>query len=151
MRIDIEPTLEVANDFDAQCIKMREIDALYVVRLANGDDYSTKFDLKSLDDFQPKRTVSEMMTSWRDNILRRIKIYTKALKYNQHPTQKKLNVDTGRTIRRYGETVPVMEYGDDPEELTDEQRKYFKSFIHELTEEKGSMELVKIILGQSNN
>jgi len=146
MTIDITPTLEVANDLDAQCIKMREIDALYVIRLRNGEDYTTKFDLKSLDEFQPNKKVSEMMASWRDNILRRIKIYTKALKYNQHPTQKKL-VDTGRTLKRYGETIPVMEYGDEPEELDDYDRKAFKKFIHDLTEEKGSMELVKIIVG----
>ena len=87
MKIDIQPNIEKASDLDSICIDARCIDALYVVRLADGSDYTTKFDNKSLEEFQTNKTVSEMLASWEENIILRYNTAMEAVKTRIHPTR----------------------------------------------------------------
>ena len=73
MKIDIDPIIEEGNKTDKICLEMRGLDAFYVIRLANGKDYTVKFESDRLAEFQPKETVSQMMAEWEENIQRRYK------------------------------------------------------------------------------
>jgi len=143
MEIDITPTTEAATELQETIISSRGIDCLYQVKLASGEPHTVQFDAKSLDEFQPKRTVSEMIQIWEDGIKDKIDTYTNALKINQHPTNKKW-VESGEFKWKYGSKVPVFIETDEPAELDDYDRKGFKLHIHRLNEQKGKMQFIKI-------
>ena len=142
MKIDLIPTIEQADERDRICIDMREIEALYVVRLANGEDFTTKFDKKELDEFQRSKTVTEMMNEWEENIIRRIAIIDEALKTNLHPTftfERNIMVD-------YGGDFPVWTGKTERLrcELTKEGRLSFMKDKAKLSKQLGKMSFIKI-------
>ena len=87
MKIDITPIIEVANELEAICLQYRNIDALYKFVYPNGEDLSTMFDAKSLSEFRPSITVSEMINIWEEGILRRYAEALEAVKTKLHPTE----------------------------------------------------------------
>jgi hypothetical protein len=142
MIIDVTPVIEAANDFDRTCIDMREIDALYVVRLANGKDFSVKWDLKELKTFLPKRTVSEMLKIWEEGLHRNLEIAKNSVETGLHPTW-----TTKSEIMR---TIGDMNFGtgkfeEVPKPLTNSQTVYFKFKIVKLEAELGKMVFVKLV------
>jgi hypothetical protein len=146
MKIDITPIVEKAGDFDSICLTSRHIEELYVVRTANGAQYSTKFDAKSLGDFQPSKTVSEMLKSWEENIIRRCEEATLALSTGLHPTrtfERDIMVTIEKKYVTYecstGETEIIRS------KIDSYERRHFKHLVKALTHQFGSMEFVKII------
>jgi len=142
MKIDITPTIEKADDFDALCIQDRKIDALYVVRLANGKRYTVKWDSNGLDGFLPKRTVSEMLKSWEETIKRRYETAKTALKTGKHPTftsEQKLFNMIGEHKVYTGETETV------PKKLDKYERAYFKREMADREKEFGELIFYKIV------
>jgi len=142
MNIDIQPTIEQANDLDAQILSTRGIEALYVVRLHSGEDYTTHFDKQSLAGFQPKRTVSEMMNSWEETFRRRHAEATATLKSGDHPT---------RTFEReiieqmQGFTRNTGRFETVKSKIDKYERAYYKSVVVDMTNCFGNLEFVKIV------
>ena len=145
MKIDINPVIEKANDIDYICLEMRGIDALYVVRLANGDNYSTKWDDKELAEFCPNRSVSEMLISWEETIKRRYTEAVKAYETGIHPTWKRnskvLHPITQIWTGKYMEVDYLM---------TKSECEGWKREAEKLTKEFGKLSLVKICKIEDN-
>jgi len=121
---------------------MRGIEALYVVRTANGVDYSTKFDKESLAEFVPKRTVSEMLKSWEETIKRRYDEAKLAVRSGYHPF---------RTFER--ETVLFTpsghEYKNGEIEIVRSkidryEKNHYRHVAEQLEQQFGAMQFVKI-------
>jgi hypothetical protein len=142
MRIDITPRIEEASDSYKTTIKFRGIDALYVVRLANGKDYTTKMSSKELEEFQPSKTVSEMISSWEANILRRYEIAKEALRTKLHPT---FTVEVKLYNEVSGHKFYTGETETQPKQLDQYEKANFKRQMKDLEMEFGTMEFVKII------
>jgi hypothetical protein len=142
MKIDITPIVEVAGHVDAICIEMREIEALYVVRLANGKDYTTKWDKKELESFQPSKTVSQMIKEWEDGIIRRYEIAKNALETGLHPTdtfERPIMIKTPHGFEYpSGKTERVRC------ELTSYEEKHFKREMVDREAEFGKMTFIEI-------
>jgi hypothetical protein len=122
---------------------MREIEALYVIRLSNGKDYSVKFDKKEMDSFQPNKTVSEVIKSWEDNIQRRYDEAVKAIETGLHPTAR-VNVPIMITLLHGGE-YPTGKYTSERKQLDVYEKRHFKKMIAELPNEFGLMQFIKIV------
>jgi hypothetical protein len=143
MKIDIEPIIEKADKFDRTCIDMREIEALYVVRLTNGKNYTVKWDKKEMDSFLPNRTVSEMLKSWEETILRRHSEAIEAVESGLHPT---------RTFERpiMVKTPSGFEY---PSKVTERvrsvldtyEKNHFRFVAKQLEKEFGKLSFIKIV------
>jgi hypothetical protein len=116
MKIDIDPILEKAEGFKRVVLETREIPRLYVVRLASGVDYSVEFDDKSIAEFQPNKTVSEMINSWEEGLQREYDMYCKAVETGIHPSwksQKKvLHPITGTWTGKCEEVDYIMNKGE---------------------------------------
>lgn len=142
MKIDIEPIIEKANDIDRIVINMREIEALYVVRLANGKDYTTKWAKKEMDTFCPNKTVSQMIQQWEEGILRRHAEAVEAVKTGLHPT-----FTTTRLVTYPNSDVPIYPHKTvtEPQQLDYYGKKNFKRVIQDLELEFGKMSFVKIV------
>lgn len=143
MKIDVEPKLIQDNSYWNGIIELRGIKALYFFELANGDRQTVMFDGKSLDEFQPNRTVSEMISIWEDNFVRLLEEATTALKTGLHPERKKM-VGTNQFTRKWGEEVEIMVESDEPDELDDYDIAYFKSVIKRVGPKLGSISFLKI-------
>jgi hypothetical protein len=142
MKIDVTPVIEQADETDAICIQMREIEALYVVRLANGKNHTTKFSKKELDEFQPSKTVSQMMDEWEKGIVKRHTIAKKAIESGLHPTN-----TFERPIMMVTPSGHEFNTGKSERircELNDYQREYYQKEILDREAEFGKMIFVKI-------
>lgn len=143
MTIDVQPVIEKANDLDAQVLKMREIEALYVVRLASGKDYSTHFDKKSLAEFQPNKTVSEMLESWEETFKRRHAEAVDTIKTGVHPfrtfERDIMAKYKGGGEYKTGETETV------PSKIDTYERRHFKYVIKDMEKCFGKLTFVKIV------
>ena len=145
MEIDIKPIIEEASHLDKIALHYREEDAFYLFRTFEGKDYSVKFTKQSLDEFQPNKTVSEMIQSWEANIDRRIKQIKKALKTGKHPYNKKwVESETEWTIR-YGKRVRKMVESDEYEDLNAVDIKSFNTSLNNLTKESGKISFIKLV------
>ena len=133
MKIDIEPTIEKAKGLNKLRIEFNELDALYVVRLANGEDYTVAWDKKGLEEFQPNANVSDMMKAWEEGILRTIKINKKAAETRNHPTWKTYFTDENG--KQHEKAYP----------LSDVSVNNFKKFVERDLKKVGKMELVKLV------
>lgn len=142
MKIDLIPTVEQADERDRICIDMRNIEALYVVRLANGENWTTKFSKKELDEFQPSKTVTEMMNEWEENIIRRIAIIDEALETNLHPTftfERKIEIEYKPGFPVWTGKTEIVRC-----ELTKEEQLSFMKDKAKLTKQLGKMSFIKI-------
>ncbi len=110
MKIDIEPIIEKANEVDKACIELREIACYYLVRLANGKEYSVKWDDKGLAEFQPNRTVSTMLKEWEEGIKRNHAVAVKALKTGLHPIWTTEKRDEFKRLTGKFEPTPLDQY-----------------------------------------
>lgn len=146
MEIDIKPTFEKAKGFDATCIESREIDALYVFRTFEGVDYTVKFDKKGLDEFQPNRTVSEVMKTWETNIDLRIKEIKKAIRTKKHPYLKKMVESETEFTYQYGTKRPKLIESDEYQDLHDSDIKSYKDSLDNLALQSGKISFIKISL-----
>lgn len=100
MIIDVKPTIMTASEHWSIIMRARGIDTLYKFVTSDGRDYSTHFDEKDFEDFQPKVKVSRYMNETIINFNRIIDLYETALKNNQHPTETSLkDGDTEETPR----------------------------------------------------
>ena len=142
MKIDIEPIIERANHIDRIVIDVREIEALYVVRLASGKDYTVKWEKKEMDTFCPNKTVSVMIQQWEEGILRRHAEAVEAVKTGLHPT-----FTVTRLVTHPNSVVPVYPHKTEsvPQQLDYYGKKNFKRVIKDLELEFGKMTFVKIV------
>ena len=142
MKIDIEPIIERANHIDRIVIDVREIEALYVVRLASGKDYTVKWDKKEMDTFCPNKTVSVMIQQWEEGILRRHAEAVEAVKTGLHPT-----FTTTRLVTHPNSEVPVYPHKTVtvPQQLDYYGKNNFKRVIKDLELEFGKMTFIKIV------
>lgn len=134
MIIDVQPTIEKAKGLEKIRMEMSELDVLYVVKLKNGEQFSTVFSKKSLNEFVPHQKASEMLKSWEQGILGQIKLCEKAIKTGKHPTWK-----TSKTNKVTGEKYLVAY------PLDDYSINNFKNRLEELKAKTGKMEFVKIV------
>jgi hypothetical protein len=146
MKIDLTPKLEQANDTDAICIKMRDIEALYVIRLANGKDYTTKFSKKELDEFQPNKTVSEMISIWEKGIKRRYDIAKNAIETGLHPhrTFERPIMISGTNIKGEVWEIPSGKTERVRSNIDSYEKRSFKREMNDREMEFGSMVFIKI-------
>jgi hypothetical protein len=145
MKIDITPTIEEGTEFDKIVMKGRDLEALYVFRTFENKEYTVKFDKNSIAEFQPNTTVSAMMTSWEENIDRRIKVIEKALRTKRHPYQKEMVVVPNEFEYRYGSKVPKMEEGKKKRKLEQREIDGFKTSLEILATEVGKLSFIKIV------
>ena len=143
MKIDIQPKERLATPLEKEIMEVRGLNALYVFMDKLGKEETVQFDNKSLEEFQRNKTVSEMITDWKENYERLYREYTEAVKTNIHPIwtcEKRemhpiTNTWTGKTLHNQ------------PLEMTREQKNYFKSEADRIKNEKmGEIEFVKIVL-----
>jgi hypothetical protein len=150
MKIDIQPNIRVANDFEKVILETRQIPAIYHVISSDGKQFSTMFDEKSLAEFLPSRNVSEVLTLWREGIQRQIDLYSNSIKNNIHPYW----TQATKTMVHYPQYAghPELEYRwngkyhEEPQKMTSEQKKFFKSEIERLSLISGEMTFEKVIL-----
>jgi ribosomal protein L31 len=142
MKIDINPVLRQTTPTEKIILEMRGILCLYVVLTHDGNEYSVQFDEKSLSEFCPSRTVSEMLKSWETGFKRQIAEYQKALKTNIHPYwthTAKVMIDKGKSWERWN-----GRYEEVPLEMDKSQRVFFQSEIDRLKAKSGPLTFVKI-------
>jgi hypothetical protein len=63
MIIDIEPKIQIGNPMQL-ILKMRDIDAFYVIKHENGDDFSVMFTNEEFKKFIPSSILSTQLLSW---------------------------------------------------------------------------------------
>ena len=140
MKIDIEPVIEKANELDRICMDMRGIDALYVIRYANGKDCTVKWSRAEIATFVPNSTVSEMIERWEQGTIDRYNEICKTLETGLHPTWTK--------------SVPVLDsrgnktgrYNTVPESIdTYHQRSGWERQKSQVAEQFGKLTFVKIV------
>jgi hypothetical protein len=136
MKIDVEPIVEKAEGIDVTILKLRNESSYYVIRLANGNNYTVKWTLKELEEFQPNKTVSEMIKSWEENILRRYEVAKTALETGLHPTRRLEVLDqfkrpTGEIVKK---PLDLYEKAGFKREMTDREKEF------------GSMKFIRIDL-----
>jgi len=142
MIIDVEPKLEKAKGLDRIRMKINELEALYVVRLANGSDFTVTWDEKGLNEFLPKETVSEAMKRWEEGIVRTIETNKKAAETGQHPTWTQ---PVYENVEYNGRVVDKKITGQKPYELSESSIESFKLFVERDTKKLGKMEFVKLV------
>jgi len=141
MIIDIEPIIIKANNFERTCIEMREIDALYEIRFANGGEFSTQWDKKSFDEFLPKKTISEMLTSWEETIKRRYDEAVNAIETGIHPTWERDEREYHPITKVWtGKMIGV------PYKLDKNQIQGWKRIAENLEKKLGKLIFVKIVV-----
>ena len=148
MKIDIKPKIKLASPLEKVILEMREIPALYAVYTSDGKEYSTQWDEKSLAEFCPNRTVSEMLKNWQDGFLSQIEQYKKAVETNTHPFW----TSTVKTMVHYPQYAghPELEYRwnnkyhEEPAEMTKAQNRFFQSEIKKFEAISGELTFVKI-------
>ena len=142
MKIDIEPIIEKADEYHRIILDVRGIEALYVVRLANGKDYTVEWEKKEMDTFCPKRTVSEMIQAWEESITRRHAEALEALRTGLHPTY-----TVTRLVTHPNSEVPVYPHKTEtvPQQLDYYGKRHFKAVAKSLEAEFGKMTFVKIV------
>jgi len=141
MKIDVEPKIEAAKGLDKLRMEMSGIDALYVIRLSNGQDYTVVWESEELDKFQPNKTVSEMMKSWEEGILRGIEVNKKAAETGKHPTWKQAVYED---VEKHGRIVKEQ-VGWEAYKLSESSIKSFELFVKRDLKKVGKMELVKLV------
>jgi uncharacterized Fe-S center protein len=143
MKIDIQPVIETADKTDRICIDMREIEALYVIRLASGINYTSKFSKKELDEFCPNKTVSEMIQAWEESILRRHAEAVEAVATGLHPTwtfERPIMAVTPN-----GFEYPTKQTETVRSQLDRNGKANYRREARTLAEEMGKMTFVKIV------
>jgi len=138
MKIDVTPTEYQSNDYYETIIKSRGIPELYVVQTQSGENYTVLWEKKDLDEFQPKRTVSEMMKSWEETLQRR---YDEAFKMVQTKRHLTLKVWSTRNVPH--EYIPGRMVEEDYE--TNEFRRLDK---YDIAHQKHQMEKLLPKLGK---
>ena len=141
MIIDCEPIIEVATGINRVAIDIREIGALYVARLANGEDYSTTFDAKELVLFQPKKTVSEMLKSWEDGLQREYETAINAVETGIHPYWKAQRKVMDPVFKHYW----TGKYEECDYILNEDGIKSFKNIAERLSKKLGKLTFHKLI------
>ena len=131
MKIDIQPKVERATGIDLIAIDHMNAGPTYVVRTANNEDYTVHFCEDSLDKFQPRRTVSEMMEIWEEGLKRQLKEAEKVVKTGNHPTWTNSVWDGDKLI------------GYEPYKLSD--TTIYQKKIVELKKKIGKMKFVMLV------
>ena len=150
MEIDIKPKLRLANEREKTILEMREIPALYNVLTSDGKEFSVMWDDKSLAEFCPSRTVSEMLKSWQQGFIDKIELYKKSVELNIHPWW----TVTKKTMVHYPQYAghPELEYRwngkyhEAPYEMTKAQNRFFQSEIKKFEAINGELTFEKIVL-----
>lgn len=142
MKIDIEPTIEKATGLDKLRMETQGIDALYFVRLANGSEFTVKWDRIGLESFLPRETVSEAMKRWEEGIVRTIETNKKAAETGQHPTWTQ---PVYENVEYNGRVVDKKIVGQKPYELSESSIESFKLMVERGVEKLGKMEFVKLV------
>jgi hypothetical protein len=142
MKIDIEPTIEIASGLDKLRLQTKELDALYFVRLANGSEFTVKWDKDGLKSFQPNKTISEMMKQWEEGIIRTIETNKKAAETGEHPTWTQPIYEN---VEYNGRVICKKVIGKKPYSLCNSSIENFKMFVERDMKKLGKMEFVKLV------
>lgn len=136
MIIDVEPIIEQAGGFNAIVLENREEPCFFVVRLANGDALTTKWTNKEIKEFQPNKTVSEMMKIWEEGFTERYNVAKTALETGIHPTETVEVLDMFQ--RPTGEKIP--------KQLDKYEKGFFTKEFYSMEKMIGPLTFVKIVL-----
>lgn len=141
MRIDFVTECRPATDLEKIAMDMYGDYQRYEILTSDGKQYSIQWNFKSLDEFLPKKSVSEVLKDWQNNFIRLIAEYKDCIKYNQHPnwttTQYYYTFERGRTF-------PVEHTFERPQQITKSQREYFQKEIEKLENIKEELKFVAI-------
>ncbi len=85
MKVDITPLTLPANDMWKICLPLREIPHVYCFLTKDGEEFTTLFSDKEIEEFCQSRTVSEMKKIWEDDLKRQLALYEKCIKIGKHP------------------------------------------------------------------
>ena len=142
MEIDIIHSTRSATALERLIMETYNQKVRYVVLDKNGEEYTVQFDVKSLKEFCPKKTVSEMLTIWEDGIKRQIQLYEDSLKTKEHPYHTQIQyyyvVESGRVIERLME-IPKQN-------MRKDSQQYFQKELERLKHKDGKMSFVLISL-----
>src|SRR5689334_13908184 len=84
MIIDVTPQVRQANEIETIAMLAYGDTERYV--FMRGDvEHSVQFTEKTLAEFIPKRSVSEMLKSWYESLIRDYNYFQKAVETRQHP------------------------------------------------------------------
>lgn len=134
-----------ASELDQYIMETYGYDALYLFRYADGSEASVKFTPPQMEEFQPNRSVSEMMEIWRDGMSRRREHYEQSLAEGFHPywstTRKAKATDL---ITKKEIFVGHAEY-EFRHQITKSQREFFEREIERLKVKEGDLICEKIV------
>ncbi len=150
MKIDIQPNIRLATRTEKIILEMREIPALYNVLTSDGKQFSTMFDDKSLSEFLPSRTVSEMLKSWEEGINRQLDLYKNSIEQKIHPYWTR----STKTMVHYPQYAghPELEYRwngkyhDEPVQMTKDQIRIFQKEVEKLEKINGKFVFEKVVV-----
>ena len=85
MQIDVTPKVIIATGSIRTIIDVCDKEALYYIGADEDTVFSTIWDRKTLAEFQPNKTVSEMLKTWQDGVKRRIEFIEEIIVSNKEP------------------------------------------------------------------
>lgn len=140
MKIDINPNVERATGLDLIAIDVMGHDYLYVVRTANGEDFTVKFKEKDFNEFQPNKTVSEMMEIWEQGLVNQLEVAKRVVETNEHPTWTQ---PVYENVEYNGRVVKKKIIGEKPYKLSSTTN--FQLTVERISKQLGKMTFVKLV------
>lgn len=145
MRIDVTPTIEKADDIQRFIMNTYGWDAMYCVKLANDKEYTVTFNPESLAEFQPNKTVSEMMKQWQEGFQHTIDRNTAMLKTGYHDTHTVKQPKVKYVLPNGTEVLSRDEFEDVPRELDSYEKKSMRYWIRDAKSKLGKMKFIKFV------
>lgn len=142
MRIDLNPYVRRASPLEQTIMEIREISSLYVCLTSDGNEFTVQWDSKSLELFCPSRSVSEMLQSWQDGLIREYQLLVNSVNSGIHPYHTKreqvLHPITNLWTGKWLENQPLN--------MTKSTSKVFERRIEELKLITGPLTFVEITI-----
>jgi hypothetical protein len=145
MIIDVEPQIELATGmWRIVCDTYNE--PRFVVRQENGEQFTTVFSPKQLDEFIPSKKASEMLKCWEEGVSRKINEIEVILAQGWHMKSRVIilcDIFTKKDLyyKKGGELV----YRELETPLSKDDKEYYKRELGRLKAQRGKLMLVKMV------
>ena len=143
MKIDINPTIQQATAEEKMILDIYNQSCYYIFYSSDGESVSVKFSPKTLEEFIPNKTVSQVMEMWQEGYKRQYEEAVHALEVGLSPWRTK---SVYKDIVKYGHVVDKEYIGEEPAPLTDDGRKHYEGVVSKLSKKLGQISFVKIVV-----